>query len=328
MGQTGSSDALEALSSGLADAVARGGEHIVSINQGDEHASSGVCRRPGLFLSSDRAVGEDEGITITTADGAEHEAQVVGRDPGHDLVLLKTEDAAGAEPELRTEPLTAGEIAISLARPTDEGIQASIGIVNVADGTYRSWRGGSMEGVMRIDATRYPGYSGGATIDAAGRIAAINVLGDSGVAVPMPLAISIADRLEKGERMGRAYLGVRSQPVDLPKTVSSERERESGLLVVGVEDSGPAEAAGLMVGDIILAVGSDPVSDHEELLERLGQQKPGNEIEIGVIRGGETKSITVTLGARPRDQRRGHRDGPQHGHPCGPRHPGHHARRR
>ena len=317
MEQKESMEILSTLSDGLAAVVAAGEKAVVTIRGTGGYPTSGTVYRPGLFLSSNQALGQDEGLSIVLPDGVSHEAEVVGRDPRHDLVLLRTKETVGEAPQTREGPLRVGEVTVSLARPTDEGTQASLGIVNVAKGAYRSWRSRPVQDVLRIDVRRYPGYSGGPVLDTRGRAVGISVLGDAGVAVPIEMAWSIAGKLEKGESMGEAYLGIRSQPAQVPKTASLDADQTEGLLVVGLEEGGPAEIGGILVGDIVVGFAGERIGDHGELLERLEGQSPGATVEIRLVRGGESMVLSVELGTRPAEQaghHRGRRGGPPHGH--------------
>jgi S1-C subfamily serine protease len=192
---------------------------------------------------------------------------------------------------------------LALGRPTGDGIQASLGIVSAIGGPVRTGGGGLLDRYLRTDATPYPGFSGGPLVDTAGRVIGVNTSGlarGASLAIPVSLAWQVAANLAQYGSVKRGYLGVRSQPVAIPaaqqKTLS--REQTSGLLLVGVEDGSPAEAGGLLVGDILVGLASQAVSDPDELLARLTGAVVGQPAPVEILRGGQPRTVTVTIGER------------------------------
>jgi S1-C subfamily serine protease len=182
-------------------------------------------------------------------------------------------------------------------------MQASLGVVSAIGGPLRTGRGGLLEQYMRTDTVPYPGFSGGPLVDTAGRVLGINTSGlGRGVALTIPagLAWQIAGTLAQHGRVKRGYLGIRSQPVQIPAAQQSAlgRAQEVGLLLVGVESGSPAEKGGLLVGDILVGLAGAPVSDHDELLSRLVGGVVGQPAQVEVLRGGQRLEITVTIGER------------------------------
>jgi len=143
---------------------------------------------------------------------------------------------------------------LALGRPTGEGIQASLGVVSAVSGPVHTRHGGLLEGHIRTDAIPYPGFSGGPLVDGSGQVLGMNTSGltrGSSIAIPMKLGLKVAEALVKHGSVRRGYLGVRSQPVEIPENQQNGlgRQQNSGLLLVGVESDSPAGEAGLMVGD-------------------------------------------------------------------------------
>jgi S1-C subfamily serine protease len=299
--------ALRELSSSLADAVERAGAATVLVDGRDGYPASGVVFRPGLVVTADHVLERDEGVRVMLADRSEATGSVAGRDPARDLALLRLAQAVGAPAEQAQAPPRVGELVLALGRPTDEGIQASLGVVGITGGRYQGWRGGSVEGVMRTDAARFPGFSGGPLVDVDGRVAGVNTFGyrfGSSLTIPVATAWEVAERLEKGGGLRRGYLGIRSQPVEVPESVSLGRRQESGLLIVGLEKGSPADRSGLMVGDLIVGLDGEPVADHQSLILRLDSGVADRQVEVELVRAGRIERIAVTPGAAAGPRRR------------------------
>lgn len=294
---------LTALSDSMVAAVEKAGAATVMVNARRRLPASGVAYAPDLILTADHVVERDEDIRIGLPDGSLVSAVLAGRDSGSDLALLRLERPLAVQAQAAPQPARVGQLALALGRPTLEGIQASLGIVSAIGGPLRLGRGGLLEQYLRTDAIPYPGFSGGPLVDAAGMVIGINTSGLArGVSLTIPagLAWQLAGALEKDGRIRRGFLGVRSQPVEIAPAQQSAlgRQQASGLLLVGVEAGSPAEAGGLLVGDIIVAIAGQPVSDPDELAASLVGSVVGRLTPIEVLRGGKPTTITVTIGER------------------------------
>ena len=299
--------ALRELSAAMADAVERAGPATVMVAGREGYPASGVVYKPGLVVTADHVLERDQGIRVMLADRSEASGNVAGRDPARDLALVRLSEAVGQAAEASPQAPRVGELVLALGRPTDEGIQASVGVVGIVGGRYQGWRGGSVEGVMRTDAARFPGFSGGPLIDVEGRIAGVNTFGyrfGSSLTIPVATAWEAAARLEQGGGSRRGYLGLRSQVVEVPDSVALGRKQETALLLVGLEKGGPADRAGLMVGDLIVGLGGEPVPDHGTLVARLDADLAGKEVQIEIIRAGRVERVQVVPGAASGPRRR------------------------
>ncbi len=297
------SNLLVALSEAMADAVARASAVTVMVNGRRRLPASGVAYAPDLVLTADHVVEWEEGILVVLADGSEAQASLAGRDPGTDLALLRLENPILSVAEVANQEARPGQLVLALGRPGRDGIQASFGIISAVGGPVRTWRGGLLERYLRTDAIPYPGFSGGPLIDVAGRVLGINTSGlarGASLAIPASLAWQTADTLAKYGHMRRGYLGIRSQPVSISAAQRQAlgREQSSGLLLVGVEENSPAEAGGLLVGDILVAIGEQPVVDADQLLAALVGDVVGKPTSIQVLRGGKPMTLSVTIGER------------------------------
>jgi len=294
---------LNSLSDAMVEAVEKAAAATVMVNARRRFPASGVAYAANLILTADHVVERDEDIKVVLPDGSELAASLAGRDPGSDLAVLRLERNGAAIAEAASGEAQVGQLVLALGRPTLDGIQASLGIVSAIGGPVRTGRGGLLERYLRTDATPYPGFSGGPLIDTAGRVVGINTSGlarGAALTIPALLAWSVASTLATHGYVRRGFLGVRSQPVALPPAQQRllGREQASGLLLVGVEENSPAEQGGLLIGDIIVAIGEKPVADPDELLAALVGDVVGKPATIQVVRAGQLTSVTLKIGER------------------------------
>jgi S1-C subfamily serine protease len=160
-----------------------------------------------------------------------------------------------------------------------------------------------LERFLQVDTVMYPGFSGGPVVDAEGNVLgmATSGLGFGGpaVAIPWSLAAQVADTLQKHGKVPRGYLGVGSQPVTLsPQAKDLAGGQERGLLVVQVAEGGPAATGGFLQGDILVRLDGTPISNADDLQGLLGPNRVGSSVTASVVRGGELRELTVTVGSR------------------------------
>jgi len=303
MSQNSETNALVGFSETLADAVETAAASTVLVDARRRFPASGIAFAADLVLTADHVVERDEDIRLWLPDGSQSAAVVAGRDPGSDLAVLRLPQGNLRPAQPAPQPARIGQLVLALGRPSPEGVQASLGVVSALNGPVRTGRGGLLESYLRTDATPYPGFSGGPLIDAAGHILGINTSGlaqGMSLTIPVGLAWETAAILAQHGHVRRGYLGVRSQPVAIPSAQqrSLGREQASGLLLVGVEENGPAAQAGLLVGDILVGLAGAPVTDPDDLLTRLVGAMVGQATLLQVLRGGQPVDITVIIGER------------------------------
>jgi len=294
---------LTQLSDALAEVVAGAGRSIVAVNARRRLPSSGlVWSDDGTIVTADHGIERDEEITITAPDGADLPAQLIGRDPGTDIAVLKAEAQLLTPASFATDARV-GALAVAVGRP-GAALMASLGVIASAGRDDRTGRGGTLEDYYRTDATALPGFSGGALVLASGGIAAMltSHLGQgAGFAIGPATLRRVVGDLQRQGRVRRAYIGVTSQPVALPVSMRDRHApgQEAALLVVGLEADGPADRAGLLLGDVVILFGGEPIRDTGDLQTALRADRIGQAIAIRVIRGGEARDLTVTVGERP-----------------------------
>ncbi len=297
------SNPLSAFSDSLVEAVAKASESTVTVNGRHRMPASGIVYATDLVLTADHVVERDEDISVTHANGTNVTASIAGRDPGNDLALLRLEKASITPAEKASQDARVGQVVIALGRPSLEGIEASLGIVSAIGGPVRTGRGGLLERYLRTDAIPFPGFSGGPLIDTEGRVVGLNTSGlahGAAITIPAFLAWSDAENLAKYGYIKRGYLGIRSQQVALTADIRKElnREQETGLLFVSVESGSPAEAGGLIVGDILVAIGGQAIADHDELMVHLSGESVGKSLALQLLRGGKPVTISILVGER------------------------------
>jgi S1-C subfamily serine protease len=298
---TDAHDALAAVSDQMADAVEQVGPAIVQVNGRPRRPASGVVYASTLVLAADHAIEREDDLTVETTTGAALPAQLVGRDPASDLAVLRV-PGLGSEPARRAAaPARVGQFVLAVGRPGGRELMASVGIVSAIGGPART-RGGLLEQYIRTDATPYPGFSGGALIDARGAVLGIlttGLAGGAALAVPAALAWGVADILARQGFVPRGWLGIGSQPVRIPAGQRGGQTHERGLLIVELVPESPAARGGLLLGDILVAVDGQAVDDGESLQALLSGERVGRAIGVQVLRGGTPLALDVTVGQRP-----------------------------
>jgi S1-C subfamily serine protease len=306
------SSTLESLSNDLAAAVERAGRAVVAVHARRRIPASGVLWRPGVVVATDHTVHKDEDVRVTLADGAEVRAAVAGRDASTDLCVLRLPDApaapGGAEPAtISRAALRVGQLVVALGRP-GPAVTASMGIVSAVGPEWRTWRGGRVDQFVRLDVAIYDGFSGGPIVDAAGHVLGVGTSGlarAAAVAVPAATVDRVVDQLLAGGRIRPGYLGIGTQPVKLTEAMRGrlapigDRVPEWGLMLVAVEPNAPAERAGFLLGDLLVALDGQPTADPRDVLAALGPDTVGKTLQAAVLRAGAPVTIPITVGEHP-----------------------------
>ena len=286
--------ALVALSNDVAATVERVAEGVVAVEGRGRIGSSGFYLRPNVILTADHALESDE-IEVVHAGGTSESATIAGRDPSTDLALLRTKTAGTPLALAGSDSLRVGAIVLAVARDDDGDLAATMGVISALGAPWRTWHGGEIDRFVRPDLSLYPRFSGSPLVDVEGRVIGLNTGGLSRrqpVTVPAATIERVVEALlAGGGRLARGYLGVALQAVT------------GGAIVLGVEPNGPADRGGLIVGDIITAIGGAPVEEAEDVHARLGAKTVGTSIVIDVRRGGTPQQARVTVGERPERER-------------------------
>jgi|KBSSwiStaDraftv2_1062776.scaffolds.fasta_scaffold14513_12 S1-C subfamily serine protease len=296
-------EALLSLSNELAGAVERIAPSIVAVHARRRLPSTGIHWRPGIVVTAEHTVRAEDGLTVETPDGRSHPATLVGRDPGTDLAVLKITTDLDGPPAPRGDDgaLRVGHMVLALGY----GPRASWGVISALGPRWRTWRGGEIDRLVRLDLVLYPGFSGGPLVDAAGHVVGVNTSAlarDSRLAVPVTTVGRVVDELLRQGHVSRGYLGIGMQPVRLPDGLRAALglPGDGGLIVVTVEPDGPAARAGLLLGDVLVALDGVPTADLDDVQGRLGGDRIGTTVTALVVRAGARAEVRVTVGERPR----------------------------
>ncbi len=298
---------LGAVSDELAAAVETASRSVVAVHGRRRIPATGIVWREGVVITADHVLEREEDITISVTGEDKLTATVAGRDPGSDLAVLKIAESAPAAAALAPGgALKVGNFVLALGAGSGGGpgrIMASFGVVSAIGSTWRTARGGVVEGYIRADLALYPGFSGGPLVDTQGQVVGVNsshLARGQGIAIPATTVDATVDMLLTQGRVKRGYLGVTSQPVRLPSELQQKLglQQESGLLVLGVESGSPAEKGGLFMGDVIISLAGQAIADPQDLQAALGPTVVGQPTAAAVLRAGERKELSLTPGER------------------------------
>lgn len=289
---------LSAFSSQLADLVEQASTFVVSVGARHRRPASGIIFGPDLVVTADHVLQDDDQISVRIGD-RRMSAEVAGRDPGTDVAVLRVAGLGGAAPQ-RSDSVRPGQLVISVSRtPTAATPAAGFGVIAALGGPLRTGGGVVLRQVFRTNASTYPGASGGAILDTDGRVIGMTTSGllrGLPVVIPSTQLWELATSLASDTKVKRAYLGVSVQPVRFPKPAAEGAT--GGLLVSGVAADAAAERAGLLVGDVIVAIDNARITHADDLQDRLATLKAGGTINLGLVRAGTSVTLPVVTDAR------------------------------
>jgi S1-C subfamily serine protease len=289
------------LDQALADAVTRVAPsvlHIVRRRGGTAIAWPGTAA--DLVVTSSAHTPDHTRVGVPSQDDLEwREAEVIGRDPGTDVALLRVTGGGLAPAPLREcDGLAVGNLALAIGRP-GRTARASLRVIGVLGPPFRTPWGGKLDRYVESDRAIPRGFSGGPLIDAAGAVIGMNTRAlqpGADLAVPVATLRRVVDELVLHGKIRRGYLGVGAYPAHLPASFGGGHER--GALVASLDDGGPAATAGVLVGDIIVELGGTPISGPDRLRLAIAD-RAGETLRLGLVRAGAPHTVELALGSRP-----------------------------
>lgn len=292
---------LTQFSNQLADVVGVAAPSIVQV-QGRRRPGTGLVFGDEAVLTTMRAVGREDGLRVRRHDGQVLDAEFAGWDVATTLAVLRVLGLGSPPATLAAAAPRVGQLAVAIARSWSNATTASLGLVSVIGGPLRTSRRHAIEEVIRTTAPMHDGFSGGALLDTSGGVIGVTTaaaIRGLGVVIPAPIAWKAAAHVLELGGKGRSYLGVFTQSVQLPEHQRSAGGHDTGALVLGVADNSPAADARLLVGDVVIALGGQPVGAPEDVLDLLARVAPGSAATLTVLRGGVPTDVAVTVRDRP-----------------------------
>lgn len=288
---------LQTLSGEIERVAETSGRSVVSVFAGRANGSGIVWDEHTIVTASHVVRGADE-VSIGTQDGKKLTAKVSGKLRRSDIAVLTVEESLTPIEKGDSAALKPGQFVLALANPFASRTSVTSGIITGANRNIGGWWGMTIEDAIITDARVNPGYSGGPLVDASGRLIGMNVAYFSrrGIAVPVNTLSKVVQRLADGKPFKRAYMGIASNPVELPEEVATLKSvgQESGVMVLSVEEGTPAKAAGLAFGDVILRFNGESISSSEDLTGLLGEDAIGKKAKLSVLRGGNVVELEIT----------------------------------
>lgn len=300
---------LAAFSDSLAAIVDAVGASVLAV-PGRHHRTlaSAVAWKPGVVVTAAHVFRRTPTSgSLVAADGKAVEATLAGIDSSTDLAVFRVaEDAAPAVSPGDAGALKAGHLAIAIGRSAGGDLTSSLGAINRASGPWETWLGGQLDRLIRLDGNLPEGLSGSAVADASGAVVGIatSALSRShGIVIPAGTVTSVVDALLAKGHVPRAFLGIGAQPVAVHAPGQESGEEATGLLITGLVAGAPAQAAGLLVGDILVSVDGKPAGSLHELRQVLSG-RVGQEVQATVHRGGVPTQVTLKVGQWPSERHR------------------------
>ena len=292
-----------ALNTHLAKLVAGAESWLVRVESGRRRTTGvvyAVKDGEALIVTAAHILAGDDTVQVATGEGPGRPARLSGWDPRTDLALLRA-DAGDWTPApfASSDGGEAGHMVLTLGRP-GRRVRATLGLVSAVGGPWQTGHGADIARLLDIDGRLPEGFSGGVLVDADGQVLGVNThaLIRGGTTLPTETVRRVIDLLAARGHMPRGHLGLGSQPARLPADLAAGEGQATGLVVVNVEPDGPAARSGVMLGDVLLALGARRVTDHGALVAArdalAGQRTSGRILRAGAV-------VTVDLEVAERE---------------------------
>lgn len=302
-------DVVETVSPAVVRLDVRPAESARQDSRGGGSGSGVIVSPDGLVLTNSHVAGGASRIRATTAEGQSLTARVVGDDPDTDLALVRINEAVTLPfaPLGDSRRLKRGQLVIAIGNPLGFESTVTAGVVSALGRSLRASTGRLIDDLIQTDAALNPGNSGGPLVSSHGEVVGINtaiIMGAQGIcfAIAANTAKFVLGELVRHGRVRRGYIGISAAQTRLPRRLRHEAEvaQDSAVVVAGVEPSSPADRAGLVVGDVLLGVGGQPVTGADDLIRLLTGDTIGRKVEVDVLREGARRRLALTPEERQR----------------------------
>ena len=265
-----------------------------------------IVSHEGYVLTNNHVVEGADEIEVVLTDGRKAPAKIVGLDPETDLAVIKIDlDKLPVIVLGQSELARVGDVVLAIGNPFGVGQTVTMGIISALG--RNNLHINSFENFIQTDAAINFGNSGGALVDTRGNLIGINTAiysqsGGSvgiGFAIPVSTAKTVMEAIIKDGHVVRGWIGVETQDITPELAQSFGLQRTSGAIIAGVVRNGPADKAGIVPGDILLAVDGKPVGDTTEMLNLIAQLPPGGKAKMTVLRKNREAALDVVVGKRP-----------------------------
>jgi S1-C subfamily serine protease len=297
---------LDAYSRAVIAAVETVGPAVAKIEAGRAAGSGFVFTPDGLVITNSHVVDGAAGIRVSLPDGRSFRGDIVGADPDTDLAVLRVTVPAGDTASLpwatlgESRAVRAGQVVIAIGNPF--GLQHSVtsGIISALGRSLRARSGRLMDDILQSDAALNPGNSGGPLVTTRGEVIGVNtamIQAAQGVSfsIASNTARFVAARLIRDGRIRRSYIGVAGQNVSVPRAQARANgiAASSGILVESIEKTSPAETAGLLPGDVMLAFAGTPVTGIDDLHRLLTEDRIDTPAPLVILRRGVRRQVMI-----------------------------------
>ncbi|WP_413993680.1 S1C family serine protease [Labrys okinawensis] len=299
---------LDAYSNTVIGVVDRVGQAVVKldIRKGGKPAGSGsgvILSPDGLVLTNSHVAQGTPRVSVQTQDGHHFDARLIGDDPDTDLALVHIEQPVNltAAKLGNSSLLRRGQVAVAIGNPLGFEATVTSGVISALGRSLRSKSGRLIDDVIQTDAALNPGNSGGPLVSTLGEVIGINtavIMGAQGIcfAVASNTASFVMGQLIRHGHVRRASIGIAAQQAMIARRVqlSAGVDQPAGVMISASEIGQPAESAGLLMGDIIVALDGQKVSAVDDLIRLLNEERIGRSTRFDVLRNGKSRAFQVT----------------------------------
>jgi S1-C subfamily serine protease len=292
---------LSRLSHAIETQVAAAHGLAVAVRNASHRHVSATLWQPDAVVTSEQVVGNRDEYEVVTASGATATARIAGRDPGTNLLVLRTNTPLAATTVPRATARV-GSLALALGADASGATIARLGLVSSVGPQWYSRAGGRIEQRIALDIRLRRTEEGGPVLDTDGALLGMSTLGPPGVVLVIPVATleRVVPQLLSDGQVPRGWLGLGLQPVAVPEPLRAEAGEATGMMVMSIADGGPGAVAGVKAGDILLTIDGSSMRGLRRVIAQLDDESVGRTVALRLIRGGEVLTLSVLITARPR----------------------------